>query len=99
MPDSNSPTPPIRESMAAFLDYIGSRKSKRTRMTYANALSLFLDTLPHHGLNPDSPSGSLDENCIRWIADAAVKAEMKPSTERLYATALTRFLKYLAAEG
>lgn len=88
----------IKDTVARFTSSISLSRSVNTARTYKNGMSLFLDTLSKHGIDPQKDDiGTLSENAVGWFA-VRLK-DLSPATERLYLTAMTAYFEFLAGEN
>jgi len=91
-------TPLINETNDRFLKSVSLSRSLNTTRTYRNGMSLFMQMLKSHAIDPEKDSiDRLNEDAVAWYATRL--KDMSPATERLYLTALTGFFEYLAAEN
>lgn len=95
----NEPTPlSIQDAIQNYLNLVEQSRSKRTFLTYQNALKSFCATLEAYQLNPQTtPAGELPEDAISWLAENL--KVFTPATERLYLTAASNLYEYLSAEN
>ncbi len=84
----------LTEQITAFLELIRSSRSENTYRSYSNALNAFRMDL-EEAANPIQFSKNLEDAVIAFIETLHNYA---PATERLYLTALYRFLEYLSAD-
>lgn len=86
----------IAQAAVAFLDEVRQARSPNTARTYRNGLHAFLGTLTQQGLPPEkTPVTALGEDALLGFLRSL--RGHAPSTERLYATAVTQFYIYLVA--
>jgi site-specific recombinase XerD len=89
--------PHVAAAVQAYLDEVQLSRSENTARTYANALSVFEETLEDQLSAPEELAVSrLSEDLItEFSSDLKGYAA---NTEQLYLTAVTGFYEYLAAE-
>lgn len=95
----NEPTPlSLQAAIQNYLLLVEQSRSKRTFLTYQNALKSFCETLEAYQLNPQkTPAADLPEDAISWFAENL--KVFAPATERLYLTAASNLYEYLSAEN
>jgi len=95
---NESPTLSIRDAIQDYLILVEQSRSKRTYLTYQNALKSFSETLEAYQLIPEkTPATELPEDAISWFAENL--KVFAPATERLYLTAASNLYEYLSAEN
>jgi site-specific recombinase XerD len=88
----------IQEAIQKYLILVEQSRSKRTYLTYQNALKSFCETLEAYQLKPEqSPASELPEDAVSWFAENL--KVFAPATERLYLTAASNLYEYLSAEN
>jgi len=95
---NESSTLSIRDAIQDYLILVEQSRSKRTYLTYQNALKSFSETLEAYQLIPEkTPATELPEDAISWFAENL--KVFAPATERLYLTATNNLYEYLSAEN
>ncbi|KPL78847.1 hypothetical protein ADN00_06425 [Ornatilinea apprima] len=95
----NETTPlSLQDAIQNYLTLVEQSRSKRTFLTYQNALKSFCETLEAYQLNPQKTTAAdLPEDAISWFAENL--KIFAPATERLYLTAASNLYEYLSAEN
>lgn len=79
-----------------WLESVRASRSVNTAETYANALKAFYETLRRVGIKPSSPPSRLTERIMTAFIEDLHSHSI--STERVYISALRRFMRFLNAE-
>jgi len=92
--------PTISSVIADFLDRKALARSRKTARAYRHGLQHFKQALLSRGLDPlRERARTLQETHVLGFIEDMQDSNLAPSTQKLYASAITQFYKYLAARS